>query len=229
MRVLRGRAATVAADRDRTDAMLDRTAETGEPAVRVWIPHRQVAFGRRETSERGYDRAVAAAREHGFEPVERSVGGRAVAYTGTTVAFAHAVPVADPRTGLSDRYDAASDRLERALGSLGVDAVPGEPPDAFCPGSHSLQCGGKLVGVAQRVRTDAALVAGCVVVADCEALASVLAAVYDALDRPFDPASVGSVATAGGPSDPARVVAAVERELVGDSAPTVRHIGNGHT
>lgn len=219
MRVLSGRAATISADRERTRAMLDRAGETGEPAVRVWTPHRQVAFGRREASEAGYDRAVTAARDHGFEPVERSVGGRAVAYTGSTVAFAHAVPVANPRTGLGDRYDAAVGRLRRALATLGVDAVPGEPPDSFCPGSHSLQCGGKLVGVAQRVRTDAALVAGCVVVDDCETFAEVLTAVYDALDQPFDPDSVGSVAAAGGPSDPDRVVAAVRREFT----------RNGHT
>ncbi|AXG05784.1 lipoate--protein ligase family protein [Haloplanus rubicundus] len=229
MRVLRGRAATIAADRERTRTMLARTGETGEPAVRVWAPHRQVAFGRREAAEPGYDRAVAAARERGFDPVERSVGGRAVAYTGSTVAFAHAVPVTDPRVGLDDRYDAAVGSLRRALASLGVDAVPGEPPDAFCPGSHSLQCEGKVVGIAQRVRTDAALVAGCVVVADRGAFADVVDAVYGALEQPFDPASVGSVAAAGGPSDPDPVIDAVERQLVGDAATTVSRIGNGHT
>jgi len=224
MRVLRGRAATITADRERTGAMLDRTGETGEPAVRVWTPHRQVAFGRRDATESGYDRARAAARDRGFEPVERRVGGRAVAYTGSTVAFAHAVPVESPRTGLDERYAAVSERLRRALATLGVDAVPGEPADAFCPGSHSLQRDGKLVGIAQRVRTDSALVAGCVVVDDRDAFASVLAAVYGALDRPFDPASVGSVAAAGGPSDPERVVAAVERALVGDREPTVERV-----
>lgn len=209
--------------------MLHRTGETGEPAVRVWTPHRQVAFGRREAVATGYDRAVAAARERGFEPVERSVGGRAVAYTGSTVAFANAVSVADPRVGLGDRYDAAVEDLRRALASLGVDAVPGEPPDAFCPGSHSLQRGGKIVGIAQRVRTDAALVAGCVVVDDRVAFADVIEAVYDALDQPFDPASVGSVAAAGGPSDPDRVVDAVERALVADEPTTVHRIENGGT
>lgn len=221
MRVLRGRAATAAADRERTGAMLDRVGETDEPAVRVWTPHRQVAFGRRETAKPGYDRAVTAARDHGFEPVERRVGGRAVAYTGSTVAFAHAVPVERPRTGIDARYEMASERLQRALASLGVDAVPGEPDGAFCPGDHSLQRDGKLVGIAQRVRTDAALVAGCIVVAGRRRIASVLDAVYDALDQPFDPASVGSVVAAGGPNDPDRVVDAVERELVGTAATTV--------
>ena len=229
MRVLRGRAATISADRERTRTMLDRTGETDSPAVRVWTPHRQVAFGRREAAEAGYDRAVAAAHERGFDSVERSVGGRAVAYTGSTVAFAHAVPVADPRVGLDDRYDAAVARLRRALTSLGVDAAPGEPPDAFCPGSHSLQCRGKVVGIAQRVRTDVALVAGCVVVADRATFADVIDAVYGALGQSFDPESVGSVAAAGGPSDPDPVIDAVERELVGDEPTTVRRIENGET
>ncbi|QGX95280.1 lipoate--protein ligase family protein [Haloplanus rallus] len=221
MRVLRGRAATVEADRGRTGAMLARTGATGEPAVRVWTPHRQVAFGRRDAAESGYDRARAVARERGFEPIERRVGGRAVAHTGSTLAFARAVPVADARAGLADRYEATADRVRRALSAVGVETAAGEPPASFCPGSHSLRAGGKVVGIAQRVRTDAALVAGCVVVADREELASVLAPVYDALGQPFDPGSVGSVAAAGGPSDPEQVRTAVERELI-DGDATVR-------
>lgn len=217
MRVLRGRAGTVDADRERTGAMLARTAETGEPAVRVWTPPRHVAFGRRDAAASGYDRAVAAARDRGFPPVERRVGGRAVAHTGSTVAFAHAVPVDDPRTGLTARYEAAVERVRRALATLGVDATAGEPADSFCPGSHSLRCDGKVAGVAQRVRSDAALVAGCVVVADREAFVGVLDPVYDALGQPFDPGSVGSVAAAGGPAETDAVAAAVEDALVGDA------------
>jgi lipoate-protein ligase A len=203
--------------------MLSRTGETAEPAVRVWVPHRQVAFGRRDVAESGYSRARAVARKRGFEPVERRVGGRAVAYTESTLAFARAMPVGDARTGLAERYEATAERVRRALASVGVAARAGEPPGSFCPGSHSLRAAGKLVGIAQRVRTDAALVAGCVVVADRTALADVLAAVYDALDRPFDPESVGSVAAAGGPVEPERVRAALERELVGDAATVSRH------
>ena len=124
--------------------------------------------------------------------------------------------MADPRAGLTTRYEATTERVRRALAEVGVEATPGEPPDSFCPGSHSLQADGKVVGIAQRVRPDAALVAGCVVVAGRERLAAVLGPVYDALDRPFDPASVGSVAAAGGPTDPERVRTAVERALIGD-------------
>jgi len=227
MRVYRGRADSIDADRAVTDRLVERVATGGpeptdrEPAVRVWRPHRLVAFGRRDARNEGYDRAREAAREHEFPPVERDVGGRAVAYTGSTVAFVRATPVDGPRRGIGARYDAAIADLRDALADLGVDATAGEPPDSFCPGSHSLQadCGGrsrKLAGLAQRVRNDVAVVAGVLVVDDHAEIADVLAGVYDALGVPLDPETVGSVELAGGESDAQRVVEAVENALVGN-------------
>ncbi|NHX37241.1 MULTISPECIES: lipoate--protein ligase family protein [Halolamina] len=224
MRVIRGRASTPEGDRERTRDLLDSVADTGTPVVRAWTPHRHLAFGRRDANEPGYDDARAAASEQGFPPVERSVGGRAVAYTGTTVAFAALEPTDDSRTGITDRYEAGVDTVVDALESLGVDAERGEPPDAFCPGDYSVQapCStdeqrrrpGKLAGIAQRVTAGAAMVSGVVVVADRAEIRDVLAPVYDALDVPFDPDSVGSVTAAGGPSDPERVARALEAAIV---------------
>ncbi|WP_423750824.1 lipoate--protein ligase family protein [Salinirarus marinus] len=215
MRVLRGRGDTPESDRARTAELLDRTAETGEAGLRVWTPHRQVAFGRRDAHADGYAEARRIAESRGFAPVERSVGGHAVAYSGRTLAFAYAVPTTGLRVGLDARYESAVEALGAALASLGVDARRGEPPDAFCPGDHSLRAGGKLAGLAQRVRADAALVAGCLLVCDHDVLASVLAPVYDALGLAFDPASVGSVAGSGGPEDPEAVARALERAFIG--------------
>jgi len=222
MRAYRGRADSIDADRAASERLVDRVAEEREPAVRVWRPHRQVAFGRRDARSEGYDEARAIAENRGFPAVEREVGGRAVAYTGSTVAFARVTPVEDPRSGLGERYDAATADLLDALASLGVDARAGEPPDSFCPGAHSVQAdwGGrarKLAGLAQRVRADAAVVAGVVLVRDHEPVASVLDPVYAALGVPFDPETVGSVARAGGEGDPDAVVAAVEGALAGDA------------
>lgn len=226
MRVLRGRAATPEADAEVTADLLERAGEAGEPALRVWRPHRQIAFGRRDANDEGYDRARGIARDRGFEPVERSVGGRAVAYTGTTLAVAHARPIADLRRGLGERYEEAVEQLRAALASIGVEAEPGEPPDSFCPGTHSLRVGDqKIAGVAQRVRQDAALVASVVVVAGDREIADVLAPVYDALGVPFDPESVGSVASAGGPADPDRVARAIEDAVAEDRKPTVERVG----
>lgn len=225
MRVLRGRAGTVDADRAVTADMAATVAVEGEPAVRVWTPHRHVAFGRRDVESDGYDEAAAAARARGFPPVERNVGGRAVAYTGSTVAFGLAVPVEDVRSGVSDRYERVTAAVQRALWELGVPAQRGEPDAAFCPGRHSLQSEGKVAGIAQRVRRGAALVGGVLVVDDHEAVAGVLQPVYDALGVALDPDAVGSVARAGGDTDPETVARAVERELVGDRESRVELVG----
>lgn len=224
MRVVQGRERELAADHEVSDRMLAHTAATGEPAVRVWIPHRQVAFGRRDRSLEGYDCARAAARETGFPPVERRVGGRAVGFDGeTTVAFARTEPVVDVRTGIGDRYERLTAALERALTDLGVGTVRGEPPDSFCPGSHSLSSASnpadrpaKIAGIAQRVRADAALVAG-VLVVERRPLVDVLEAVYGALEVPLDPDAVGSVAAAGGPSEPEPILQALTEELIGQT------------
>ena len=215
MRVVRGSPADAEADREVTRRLAGLVERTGDPAVRVWTPPRLVAFGRRDAAAAGYDRAREAALERGYDPIERSVGGRAVAYTGETVAFAHVVPT-DGSESIRERYRETTGRLERVLEGLGATVRRGEPEGAFCPGDHSLQGDGKVAGVAQRVRSDVALVGGCVVAIarDERELAGVLEPVYAALDVPFDPGSVGSVEGAGGPGAVAPVVDAVETAFV---------------
>lgn len=222
MRVFRGRASEPETDHERTRALVDRVADSGERAVRVWAPPRQVAFGRRDRRSGGYERAREAARERGYAPVERDVGGRAVAFTGETLAFALAEPVADHRRGIRDRYERVLDDLQRALSGCGLDAERGEPPDSFCPGTHSLQVDGrKVAGLAQRVRQDAAVVAG-VLVTDPGPFVDVLAPVYDGLGVPFDSQSVGSAVPPEGTFEDVRD--AVEDGLVGDRAASVTRV-----
>jgi len=222
MRVIRGRGETVDADRARTDDVVARAVETGQPALRVWTPHRQIAFGRRDARTDGYERAREVASEHGYPPVERDVGGRAVAYTGSTLSVVYADPDAD-RTAIQSRYETATARFKQALNDLDVDARTGEPDGSFCPGTHSLQADGKIAGLAQRVSRDAALTAGIVVVRDDESIGEVLAPIYSALDVEFDPASVGSVAAAGGSSDSNAVAAAII-DAYSDGDPTVERL-----
>ena len=224
MRVLQGRMADHEADHERTHQMAETVAETGTPALRVWRPHRQVAFGRRDARADGYERARRIARDHGYAVLERAVGGHAVAYTGRTVAVAHATPVEDERSGIQGRYADASDRLQRALETLGVDATEGEPPDSFCPGSHSLQATGKVAGIGQRVHQRVAVVATVVLVADHDDIATVLAPIYDALGVPFASESVGSVARAGAPSDPEAVIDAVVAAFADGRETTVERV-----
>lgn len=218
MRIVRGALPDADADRAATRRLAALAASSGEPVLRAWTPPRQVAFGRRDAAGEGYERARELAREHGYEPYERTVGGRAVAYTGRTVAFAYGVPADDERDGIQARYRGVAEPLKRALRSVGVDARRGEPEAAFCAGTHSLQNRGKIAGLAQRVREESALVGGCVVAAaaDEDAIADVLEDVYGALGVPFDPATVGSVEGAGGPGDPDAVIGAIEEAFVGD-------------
>jgi octanoyl-[GcvH]:protein N-octanoyltransferase len=213
MRLLRGRAADPETDFQRTRKMAETVAEDREPALRVWRPHRQVAFGRRDTNNDGYERARRAAHDREYTVIERAVGGRAVAYTGSTVSFSLAVPTEDPRGTIDDRYEWAEAAVKRALDDCGITARTDEPDASFCPGSHSLQADGKIAGLAQRVRQSVAVVGGIVVVRDHEAIAEVLAPIYEALDVPFDPQSVGSVANAGGADNPDRVLTALEQSL----------------
>jgi lipoate-protein ligase A len=222
MRAVRGVAPDVERDRAATDRLAGLVEETNEPAIRVWTPPRQVAFGRRDATTDGYQQARDAALEYGYEPIERRVGGRAVAYTGETVAFVYAVPVDGTRDGIGARYRETTDLLERSLESIGATVRRGEPDEAFCPGDHSLRGtgadrnGGKIAGVAQRVRRGSALVGGCVVVkrSDERELRSVLEPVYSALESPFDRSSVGSVESAGGPGDVEAVIEAIESAFV---------------
>lgn len=222
MRVLRGRDASPRVDRAHTARLL-ADAVDGRPGVRVWAPPEQIAFGRRDVREPGYDRARRAAERAGYDPIRRDVGGRAVAHTGDSLAFALAVPLDGDRGSIHERYAAVARTVRSTLEEGGAGISPGEPSRSFCPGDHSLRAagdgkstGGKLAGIAQRVRADAALVAGCLVVSrsDADVLTTVLKPVYDALDVPFDPDSVGSVEAAGGPGDPRRIARAVEQALV---------------
>jgi lipoate-protein ligase A len=226
MRVVRGRADEVTADRAVTQRLIE-WAGGGESAVRVWRPHRQVAFGPRDANSQGYEAARDAAREKGFAVHEREVGGRAVAYTGDTIAFARIEPTEDERRGIEERYATARVDIRDALSELGVGAERGEPDQAWCPGSQSLQAHGrKLVGMAQRVTDDAAVVAGLVVVDGHDQMAEVLAPVYEALEVPFDPTTVGSIEYAGGKVDPVAIILRVEDALVGDHLGSVEWVAD---
>ncbi|MFO7925752.1 MAG: lipoyl protein ligase domain-containing protein [Halobacteriota archaeon] len=222
MRLVRGSINDVIRDRSVTNALVDIASETGDPVVRVWTPPRQIAFGRRDTTTDGYARARSIAVERGYEPVERDVGGSAVAYTGRTVAFAHAVPIDGGRNGIDRRYRETIDSLARALGDVGATVSRGEPDRSFCPGDHSIQGSGKIAGIAQRVRKSSALVGGCVIArsSDRLSIANVLDPIYAELDIPFDSDSIGSVANAGGPDDERAVIDALEDVLTagGDSS-----------
>lgn len=213
MVVLEGQGETIEENRRVLDAVYERVSRSSEPVIWVWCPERHVAFGPRNTRHDRYEEAVTVAETHGYPAIERTVGGHPVAHTGSTLVFLRAVPIDNPREGLHERYADTVDRLQRALTDLGVESEQGEPPGAFCPGDHSLSADGKLVGIAQRVTADMAVISGIVVVSDEAAIAEVLGAIYPLLDLEFDPTSVGSISSAGGPADIETVIERIQLAL----------------
>jgi lipoate-protein ligase A len=193
-------------DFDRTHRLVDLFRRTEESVLRVWSPPAHVNFGRRDASVDGYERAVDRATERGYPTIERSVGGRAVVHTDGTLAVAHITGVAAERADVEGRYERFLSTLTEGLEACDVSVDHGEPPDSFCPGSHSLSTGGrKVAGVAQRVHSDVAVVSAILVVRNHTTVAEVLAPIYTELSIPFDTASVGSLAGVGGPADPEAV------------------------
>lgn len=203
MLVRRERGESLDDDRERTRRLTDRVRETGESGLRVWTPPPHVSFGRRDASEPGFDRAREIAREMGYPTAVRRTGGRTVAFTEGTLAVALVTPVDDERAGIEDRYERALDALQGALAECGVDADRGEPPNSFCPGSHSLQVDGrKVVGLSQRVRQDLVTLSSIVIVQGETVVADVLEPIYGTLGVTFERETVGSFGSVGGVDRP---------------------------
>jgi len=178
-------------------ALLEAAAGGRSPeSFRLFVPGRVLAFGTRDVTHPGYERAAAAARAEGFTPLERLAGGRAAVFHEETLAFAWAVPDPEPRRTIHDRFRALAALVVEALLSLGVDARVGEIPGEYCPGEYSVNYGGrrKVMGVGQRLVAGAAHVGGVVVAGRPELVNRALVPVYACLGFEWDPGATGSVA-----------------------------------
>ena len=182
--------------------------------MRVYRPQPTLAFGRRDQLNAGFARACAVASTAGFAPVIRLAGGHAAAYGPGCLIIERALPAPDIARGLRERFDAEADFLLRRLQPLGVDLRIGEIPGEYCPGDHSISIAGKrkVAGIAQRVVKGAALLSTVLVIAPQPPFAAVIAAVYDALGIPIDPAVTGALSDAV----PRLEVATVESLLIGE-------------
>jgi len=197
-------------------ALLEAVAAGTTPeTLRLYRPDDVLAFSGLDAASPGFAEAVAMARAAGFAPALRLAGGRAAVFHSGTLAFAWAMPVAELRAGIQERFDALAEIVAAALRRLGVDARVGEVPGEYCPGEHSVNARGrvKLMGVGQRVVRGAAHVGGVIVVAGSGRVRAVLEPVYGALGLPFDPATAGAVEDEIGPVAPERVAEALLEEL----------------
>jgi octanoyl-[GcvH]:protein N-octanoyltransferase len=177
-------------------AILLRVAAGELPeTMRLTRPGAMVAFGRQDVASARYEDGVRAAREAGFEPIERLAGGRAAVFHEQTLAIAHARPDSEPQAHIYPRFEESSDWITTALKRLGVDARVGEVPGEYCPGGYSVNARGetKLAGIGQKLIKGAGHLGGVLVVGGSNRVRDVLVPVYEALGLSFDPATAGSV------------------------------------
>lgn len=198
-----------------TTTALLRRASSGQfhAALRVFRPTPMVAFGRRDANRPGFPAAAHACRAAGLTPVVRASGGRAVACTANAIILDHIQHDPTSPGGMEARFHDFGQMLAGVLADFGIDARVGEVPGEYCAGAHSINAGGtvKLIGTAQRMVRDAWLFSSVAIVDDAAVLKPLLAQVYDALELPFDPASVGAVATQA----PGVTIEVLEQALIG--------------
>jgi octanoyl-[GcvH]:protein N-octanoyltransferase len=160
----------------------------------VFRPRATAAFGRLDRLRPGYAAALQAARDHGFEPLLRPVGGHAVVYDERSVVFEEVTAHDDIAAGVQDRFRDGTDRIVAALRSLGLDPQVGELPGEYCAGAYSISIDGiKIVGSGQRVVRGAALFAAVVLVGGGDAIRAALTDIYTALDLDWDPSTAGAI------------------------------------
>lgn len=174
-------------------SMLRSSGAWGWVDVRRGTP--TAAFSRRDTLAAGYPKAALVAREHGFEPTVRPVGGRLAAFHDGALIVDVLARHPSPAEAIEERFRHFGSALASALRTLGVDARVGAVPGEYCPGQFSVNARGrtKLAGTAQRLTRGSFWLSAVVLVSDPEPVRAVLAATYPHLGQEFDPGAVGAV------------------------------------
>lgn len=175
-----------------------QAAETPDPLLRAYAPRPTVAFSRRESLMPVFAAAQEAAKAHGFAPVIRLAGGRAVAYDESCLVV-DLITATDQNISTERVFDVVSESIRRVLVDLGVDARVGAVPGEYCAGPHSVNARGavKLVGIAQRVTRRARLVTASIALGSANGLRSVVNDVYAAMSLDWDPQTFGTLAGEG--------------------------------
>ncbi|WP_258234163.1 lipoate--protein ligase family protein [Brevibacterium oceani] len=163
--------------------------------LRMYRPAPTLAFGARDRFLPGFAAAIEAARDHGFTPALRSLGGRAAAYHPGSLVIDHIEPSDAFITNTNARFTGFGLDYVEVLRGIGIDARLGEIPGEYCPGEHSVNVAGRIkaIGTAQRVVSGAWLFSSSVVVEDPDPIRAVLTDVEAALGVEWDPATGGSI------------------------------------
>ena len=179
-----------------TQALLDAVARGGGgKAIRVFRPGATLAFGRLDRLRPGFAQACRVAVAHGYEPLVRLAGGRAVAYDPDCVLVELVRPQPRIVGGLEERFAELAGLLHDALKAEQIEVEMGERPGEYCPGRYSLHLPGgpKIAGIAQRVVLGASLTTAVLVVRGGEALRATIVDVYAGLDLDVDGKSAGAL------------------------------------
>ncbi len=179
-----------------SDALLRRVGDGSLPeSFRISTPGNVVAFGKQDRLAQGFERATELARRQGFASVIRLPGGRAAVFHDQVISFSWTVPESDPIRGIRERFAQVASLVTGALASTGIEASIGEIPGEYCPGEFSVNHAGriKLAGLGQRLIKGAAHVGGVLVVGGADRIRDVLVPVYDALEIPLDPSTIGAL------------------------------------
>ena len=203
-------------DIDHTLALMRamQVAENPSPILRVYAPRPTVAFGRRESLMPSFAAAQDAARTHGFRPVIRLAGGRAVAYDESCLVIDLITP-SDQGISNDVVFTVVSESVRRVLADLGIDARVGAVQREYCAGPHSVNARDevKLVGIAQRVSRGARLVTASIALGPADGLRSVVDDVYRAMSLDWDPRTFGTLAGEGVHASPEELARAVTTGL----------------
>lgn len=203
-------------DIDHTLALMRdmQVAENPHPLLRVYAPRPTVAFSRRESLMPSFEAAKEAAQDHGFAPVIRLAGGRAVAYDESCLVVDLITP-SDRNTAIELVFAVAAESMRLVLVDLGVDARVGPVQGEYCAGPHSVNARGevKLVGIAQRVTRGARLVTASVALGPARRLRSVVDDVYAAMSLDWEPQSFGTLAGEGLQATPEELTRSVTTGL----------------
>jgi octanoyl-[GcvH]:protein N-octanoyltransferase len=163
--------------------------------LRMYRPAPTLAFGARDRFLPGFATAIEAAKDHGFTPALRSLGGRAAAYHPGSLVIDHIEPSDSFITNTTARFTGFGLDYVEVLRGIGIDARLGEIPGEYCPGEHSVNVAGRIkaIGTAQRVVSGAWLFSSSVVVEDPDPIRAVLTDVEAALGIDWDPTTGGSI------------------------------------
>lgn len=172
-------------------------AEPRRSFLRVYQPAPTVAFSRRESFLEGFAEATESAKAHGFTPVIRPTGGRAVAYNSSCLILDLVTPESDLRPDTNGLFKSIGNQFAATLRNLGLDAHVGEVSGEYCPGKFSVNArhSVKLIGTSQRVVRGARLLSASIPVQSDLRLIEVLTDVNHALGFQWQPKTFGFVAS----------------------------------